>query len=58
LNYKDYLVINSNLYRPTDIHIGSADPSKANKLLAWRAQVRIESVIENMCISAKNAIFA
>lgn len=57
LHYKDYLVINSNLYRPTDIHIGSAAPSKANKLLAWRAQVRIETIIENMCISTKNAIY-
>lgn len=54
LNYQDYLVINSNLYRPTDIHIGSANPSKANKLLDWRAQVKIEAVIENMCISTKN----
>lgn len=39
LNYKDYLVINSNLYRPTDIHIESANLSKA-KLLAWHSQVK------------------
>ena len=58
LNYKDYLVINSNLYRPTDIHIGSANPSKANELLDWRAQVKVETVIENMCISTKNIIHA
>lgn len=58
LKYKDYLVINSNLYRPTDIRIGSADPSKANKLLDWRAQVKVETVIENMCISTKNIIHA
>jgi len=54
LNYKDYLVVNSNLYRPTDIHIGSANPSKANSLLDWRAQVKVETVIENMCIAARN----
>jgi GDPmannose 4,6-dehydratase len=53
LTYKDYLVTNPNFYRPTDIHIGSADTSKANDLLDWRAQVTIESVIENMCIAAK-----
>lgn len=53
LNYKDYLVVNTNFYRPTDIDIGSANPSKANDLLDWRAKVTIESVIENMCISAK-----
>jgi GDPmannose 4,6-dehydratase len=58
LNYKDYLVVNKNFYRPTDIHIGSANPSKARELLGWRAQVKIETVIENMCIAAKNAMQA
>lgn len=58
LNYKDYLVVNPNFYRPTDIHIGSGDPSKANELLDWRAQVNIETVIENMCVAAKNTIQA
>ena len=53
LNYEDYLVVNPNLYRPTDIYIGSANLSKANDLLDWRTQVTIESVIENMCIAAK-----
>lgn len=57
LNYKDYLVVNSGLYRPTDIRIGSANPSKANELLGWRAQVKVETVIENMCIAAKNIIY-
>lgn len=54
LNYKDYLVVNKNFYRPTDIHTGSANPSKAHDLLDWRAQVKIETVIENMCIAARN----
>lgn len=54
LNYKDCLVVNPNFYRPTDISIGLADPSKANDLLDWRAQVNIETVIENMCIAARN----
>jgi GDPmannose 4,6-dehydratase len=52
LNFKDYLVINSNLYRPTDIHIGSANPAKAKELLGWRAEVKVESIIEKMCIAA------
>jgi GDPmannose 4,6-dehydratase len=56
LNYKDYLVVNPNFFRPTDIHIGSANPSKANDLLGWRAQVKIEEVIENMCIDANKLI--
>jgi GDPmannose 4,6-dehydratase len=56
LNYKDHLVFNSNLYRPTDIHIGSANPSKANEILEWQAQVNVEGVIENMCIAARNMV--
>lgn len=56
LNYKDYLVVNPSFFRPTDIHIGSADPSKANDLLDWRAQVKIETTIENMCIAARDLV--
>jgi GDPmannose 4,6-dehydratase len=58
LNYKDYLVVNSNLYRPTDIHIGSANPSKANELLGWRAQVKVEGVIDSMCDAARKIVNA
>ena len=53
LNYQDYLVVNPGLYRPSDIRTGSADPSKANMVLEWRAQIGVEGVIEKMCIAAK-----
>lgn len=56
LNYKDYLVINPGLYRPTDIQTGSANPAKANAMIGWRARVEVEGVIERMCIAAKNAV--
>jgi GDPmannose 4,6-dehydratase len=56
LNYKDYVVVNSDFYRPTDIHIGSANPSKANEVLNWRAQVNVEGVIEKMCNAAKDMV--
>lgn len=58
LNYKDHLVVNPNFFRPTDIHFGASDPSKANDLLGWRAQVKIETTIENMCMAARNLIQA
>lgn len=54
LNYRDYLVINPDLYRPSDIRIGSANPYKANNLLRWKAQVEVEGVIERMCLAANN----
>ncbi len=56
LDYKDHLVVNPNFFRPTDIHFGASDPSKANDLLGWRAQVKIETTIENMCMAARSLI--
>ena len=58
LNYKNYLSTNQNFYRPTDIRIGSANPSKANEILNWKAQVNVEAVIEKMCRAAKDMIHA
>lgn len=52
LDYRDYLVINPELFRPSDIHAGSANPSKAEKVLKWKAQMEVEKVIENMCLAA------
>lgn len=56
LDYKEYLEVNANFYRPTDIRIGSASPAKANELLHWRAQVNVEGVIEKMCKAAKDMV--
>lgn len=58
LDYKDHLAVNPNFFRPTDIHFGASDPSKANDLLGWRAQVKIETVIENMCMAARSFVQA
>jgi GDPmannose 4,6-dehydratase len=56
LDYKNYLVVNSNLYRPTDIRIGSANPEKSKNILNWQAQTHVEGVIEKMCTTAKNML--
>ncbi len=56
LNYQDYLISNPQLYRPTDIPAGSANPAKANTILKWRAKTAVEGVIENMCVAARNLI--
>jgi GDPmannose 4,6-dehydratase len=56
LNYKDYLVANRNFFRPTDIHIGAANPAKANEVLGWCAQVQIETVIAKMCAAATDLV--
>ncbi len=56
LKYKNYLVVNSNFYRPTDIHIGGANPEKLKKILNWQAQTDVEGVVEKMCTAAKNML--
>lgn len=56
LNYQDHLVVNPALYRPSDIRIGLANPTKANNLLGWKASMEIEGVIEMMCIAAKTRL--
>lgn len=56
LNYQDHLVVNPALYRPSDIRIGLANPTKANNLLGWKASMEVEGVIEMMCIAAKTRL--
>lgn len=48
LNYENHLVINESLFRPTDILISKADPSKAIKILKWEAKTNVDGVIKNM----------
>lgn len=56
LNFQDHLVVNPALYRPSDIRIGLANPTKANNLLGWKAHIEVEGVIEMMCIAAKTRL--
>lgn len=48
LNWEDHVVIDEVLRRPTDLQIGRADPSRANKELNWKAKLGLSSIIENM----------
>jgi GDPmannose 4,6-dehydratase len=52
LDYKNYIRVNKNFIRATDIRIKSANPEKAKKILNWEAKVKVESVIEKMCKAA------
>ena len=40
------------LLRPSDVRYGSADPSLAMSRMGWRANVRVDDVIEGMCKAA------
>jgi GDPmannose 4,6-dehydratase len=48
LNYNDYLVIDKNLMRPTDVNTLLANCSKANKVLKWNAKITFDALVEEM----------
>lgn len=54
LNYRDYVVQNSALFRPSDITHSNCDPRKAEKVIGWKASKTVAEVIEEMCLAAFN----
>lgn len=48
LNWEEHVQIDEVLRRPTDLQIGRADPSKANRELNWKATAGLNDIIENM----------
>ncbi len=48
LNYVDHIKVNKDLYRPTDILVSRADPSKAASILNWKAKTDVFEVINKM----------
>jgi len=53
LNWRDYVLQDSNLFRPTDLAIGRADPTKALKQLNWKASTQGVDVVKQMYQSLK-----
>ena len=45
LNWRDHVVENPVLHRPLDIMYSSGDPSKAARLLGWKAEKRMTDVV-------------
>ncbi len=48
LNWREHTMIDSSLYRPTEITIGCGNPTKAQKNLGWEAQYKMKDVIRMM----------
>ena len=48
LNYEDYLIVDKNLFRPSDILISKADNSKAAEVLGWKPSKDIHNIIKEM----------
>jgi len=51
LDWKKYVLINSENLRPVDALISRANPSLAESQLGWRASIQLEDVIERMMSS-------
>lgn len=49
LDYLDYVEIDNSLYRPSDIVLSKADPTKSRVELGWKVNTSIEEVIVKMC---------
>jgi GDPmannose 4,6-dehydratase len=48
LHWQDHVVQDPSLFRPTDLAIGRADPSKAEKILHWQASTCGIDVVKKM----------
>lgn len=48
LDWKDHVIQDPDLFRPTDLKIGRADPSEAFKKLGWRASTQVVDVVKKM----------
>ena len=53
LDWRKYVTSDRALIRPSDIRFGTADPSRAERELNWRAQVKVDEVIHRMCAAAQ-----
>jgi GDPmannose 4,6-dehydratase len=48
LNWKNHVIQDQSLFRPTDLAIGRADPSRASQDLGWKASTKGAEVVKKM----------
>ena len=48
LNWKNYVSIDENLYRPTDISKNMGNPNKIKKQLGWKAKYSFHEMIKEI----------
>jgi GDPmannose 4,6-dehydratase len=48
LNWQEYVETSQELFRPTDLNIGRANPDKAARKLGWKARYRMQDVATMM----------
>ena len=48
LDYRDYLTIDKELYRPSEVYVLQGDASKAHKKLKWKPSISFSELVEEM----------
>jgi len=48
LDWQDYVVVDKNFYRPSEIHELRGDYSKAERVLGWTPQVKFNELVQMM----------
>ncbi len=48
LDWHDHVVVDSSLFRPTDLAIGKGNPHKAKNQLGWEAKYKMQDVVKMM----------
>ncbi|MEG4013532.1 MULTISPECIES: GDP-mannose 4,6-dehydratase [unclassified Microcoleus] len=56
LDWEEHTVIDTSLYRPTEIALGKGNPAKAKEKLGWQAKYKMHDVVK-MMVEAKQANF-
>lgn len=51
LNYNDYVEIDPDLYRPSEVHYLKGDATKAKKILDWQPEISFEDLVKDMVYS-------
>jgi GDPmannose 4,6-dehydratase len=48
LDWHDHVVVDTSLFRPTDLAIGKGNPNKAKNQLGWEAKYKMQDVVKMM----------
>ena len=48
LNWRDYVIVDRSLFRPTDLAVGRGNPHKAKIQLGWEAKYKMQDVVRVM----------
>jgi GDPmannose 4,6-dehydratase len=48
LDYKDYVIVDKQFYRPVDINVLCGDATKVKKVLGWSPETSFEELVQIM----------